>query len=392
LAYAATGWSTNYVNFDIYPEAKAAINYGGENLFAIHVVQNTGGSCMDLGVMANSLSNPIDYEPEPVQPVWKDIATPEDWINMKNDLSGFYRLTADIDLYSTVYSEPIGNTDQPFKGYIDGQNHTVVCPEISGGDRLGLFGYADGAFFTNLRLTEAYVHGGADVGVLLGRGKGITVEHVVFDDDGQYQNEVGGRDHVGMIAGMLEAGKVNTIKNVYVVNGKVESTEWQAAGLVGIICDTRIINSYYTGTVAITDADRLTIENRDAAGIVARTECGKNYFNGVMSLASQVLSASGNEWISYNGGGYIVIDSTTCFTRNDMILDTVFNPTRGGQFARATESMKRPLADFKTSDLYKAAGWDFDRIWTIPEGGGFPVFKPIINDVPYVNGKTSEMT
>jgi hypothetical protein len=25
LAYAATGWSTNYVNFDIYPEAKAAI-------------------------------------------------------------------------------------------------------------------------------------------------------------------------------------------------------------------------------------------------------------------------------------------------------------------------------------------------------------------------------
>jgi hypothetical protein len=389
LAYAATGWSTNYVNFDIYPDAKAAIHYGGDNLFAIHIVQNTGGSCMDLGVTTNYLSHPIDYEPEAVQPVWKDIATAQDWINMKNDLSGFYRLTADIDLYSTVYSEPIGNTDQPFKGYIDGQNHTVVCPEISGGDRLGLFGYADGAYFTNLRLTEAYVHGGADVGVLLGRGKGITVEHVVFDDDGQYQNEVGGRDHVGMIAGMLEAGKVNTIKNVYVVNGKVESTEWQAAGLVGIICDTRIINSYYTGTVAITAADRLTIENRDAAGIVARTEGGKNYFNGVMSLASQVLSASGNEWISYNGGGYIVIDSTTCFTRNDMILDPVFNPTRGGQFARATESMKRPLADFKTSDLYKAAGWDFDRVWTIPDGGGFPVFRPVINDVPYVKGKTS---
>lgn len=386
-AHENTGWSTNYVSFDILPEAEAVINYGGENLFAIHVIQNSGGSCMDLGVTTNALSNPIIYEPEIVPKVWKDIATAQDWMNIKNDLDGFYRLTADIDLYNEQY-EPIGNTDTPFRGYIDGQNQTVRCPEINGGDRLGLFGYADGAYFVNLRFTEAYVSGGADVGVLLGRGKGVTVEHVVFDE-GDYQPEVSGSDHVGMVAGMLESGKLSTIKDVYVVNGKVESSAWQAGGLVGIICDTRIVNSYYTGTVSITHAERLTSDNRDASGIVARTEGGKNYFNSVMSLATEVLSGSGNEFISYNGGGYIIIDSATCFTRNDMTLDPLFAPNRGGQYARASESMKRPVNDFKSSSLYLNAGWDFENVWTIPESGGFPVFK-YLDDTAVPNVKTTE--
>lgn len=375
LAHTNTGWSTNYVTIDIYPEAEAAINYGGENLFAIHIVQNGGGSCMDMGVTTDKLSKDITYEEPVTEPVWVDVATAADWMNIKNNLNGFYRLTADINLYSEQYT-PIGNTDNPFKGYIDGQNHTVVCPEINGGDRLGLFGYADGAHFVNLRFTEAYVQGGADVGILLGRGKGITVEHVVFDK-GEYQPEVGGRDHVGVVAGMLETGKLSTIKDVYVVDGKVTSTEWQAAGLVGIMCDTRIINSYYTGTVAITHAERLTANNRDAAGIVARTEGGKNYFNGVVSLATEVLSASGNEFISFNGGGYIVIDSTTCFTRNDMTLDPIFAPNRGGQYARATSAMKRPLDDFKGYSLYHTSGWDMTTVWGIPKGGGLPIFRTI---------------
>jgi len=375
LAHANTGWSTNYVNFEIYQEAKDAINYGGENLFAIHVIQNGGGSCMDLGVSTNKSSNPITYEEPYVEPVWKDVATAADWMNMRNDLNGFYRLTADIDMLSVQY-EPIGTSGAPFRGYVDGQNYTVICPEISGSDRIGLFGYADGAHFVNLRFTDAYVSGGADVGVLLGRGKGVTVEHVVFDK-GSYDTEIYGRDHVGVVAGMLETGKLSTIKDVYVVDAKVESSDWQVSGLAGIICDTRIINSYFTGTVAISKDDRLDLVNADAGGIVARTEGGKNFFTGVMSLATDVLSASGNEFIAYNGGGYIVIDTTTCFVRNDMNLDPLKDPNRGGQFARATESMKRPVSDFQSYLLYRRAGWDMTNVWGIPKGGGFPIFRSI---------------
>ena len=395
-AHSNTGWSTSYVAIEIAPAAEAAINYGGDNLFAIHVVQNSGGSAMDLGLTAGNLSNPIDYVP-PVEPIiWKDIATAQDWLDIRNDLNGFYRLTADINLMYESYT-PIGNSDTPFKGYIDGQNFTIICPELRGGDRSGLFGYADGAYFVNLRLTDGFTEGGADVGILLGRGKGIHVEHVVFDQ-GEYPTEVYGRDHVGIVAGMLEGGKLSTIKDVYVVNGTVRSTEYQAAGLVGIICDTRIINSYFTGTVAITYDDpgtelneRLTADNRDASGIASRTEGGKNFFNGVVSLASEVLSASGNEFISFNGGGYIAIDSATCFTRNDMVLDPLFKPDRVGQFTRATESMKRPDVDFKAYPLYVNAGWDMVRVWGIPKGGGYPIFRTIpgaefefYNEVPKV--------
>jgi hypothetical protein len=368
---------TNYVNIEITSAALAAINYGGENLFAIHVIQTGGGAYMDLGVTASKLSHPIDYVP-PVQPIeWKNIATPADWLNIKNDLSGHYRLTADIDLYNEVYT-PIGATNAPFKGYIDGQNHTVVCPEYNaqGVDRVGLFGYAVGAQFVNLRFVEAAMYGGADVGVLVGRGKGITVEHVVFDDDGtQWKNQASGRDHVGIVAGYLESGALSTIKDVYVVNGIVESSEYQAGGLVGIMNDTRITDAYYTGTIAITYADYLTAKDRDASGIVSRSEGGKNYLKGVMSLATEIRSASGNEFISLNGGGFVEIDSATCFTRNDMALDPLADPNRG--YARASASMKRPVDDFKHENFYRNAGWDMDNVWGIPKTGGFPIFRYI---------------
>jgi hypothetical protein len=384
LAHSGVGYVTNYVNLDISSAAANAITYGGNNLFAIHVIQNNGGSYMDLGVTTAKRSKPIDYEEVDQPPVWKEIATAEDWMNIKNDLVGFYRLTADINLYDAVAYVPIGNANVPFRGYIDGQNHTVTCPEIKGvSDRVGLFGYADGAHFVNLRFTEALIEASdrADVGVLLGRGKGITVEHVVFDEEVEVC-EVNGRDHTGIVAGMLESGASSTIKNVYVVNGMVNS-ERQAGGLVGIICDTRIINSYFTGTVSITGDDRLNQEDTDAAGIVSRVEGGFNYLTGVMSLAETIESASGNEFVSYHDtgrGGYIQIDSATCFIRNDMLLDPLKNANRQGQFARAAASMKRPLADFRNRSLYEAAGWDLTTVWGIPKSGGFPIFRYLGTD------------
>ncbi|MDR0811770.1 MAG: T9SS type A sorting domain-containing protein, partial [Paludibacter sp.] len=382
-----THWADEYRTIEISPAAKSAIIYGGDNLFAIHVIQNTGGAYMDLGVTASKYSYPIDCNDcgiEQIDSTWIPIRTAEDWQNINNNLDGFYRLENDIDLNTLlgVYV-PIAYDGGALRGYIDGNNKTLTAPEITGtGDRTGLIRYADGAHITDLRIIDAEVkNGGGDAGILLGVGKGVTIERVVFDE-GYYPTKVTGRDHVGVIAGKLEAGKLSVIKDCYVVNATVVSDEYQAAGLVGIINDTRIINSYFTGTVAITHPDRLISDNRDAGGIAARTEGGKNYFTGVMSLASAVLSGSGNEFIPYNGGGYIIIDSATCFTRNDMTLDPIFNATRGGQYIRATESMKRPLADFKSQTLYENAGWDFTNVWAIPQGGGFPVFKYIITDVP----------
>jgi hypothetical protein len=372
----ATGYITNYKTIEISQAAKDAIHYGGDNLFAIHVIQTSGGSCMDLGVSTSKLSHPITYEESTPPPTWKNIATAQDWLNIADDLEGFYRLTADIDLsnLSSAYL-PIGTSGSPFKGYIDGQNHTLDCPEIRGDDRVGLFGYADGAHFVNLRILNAAVFGGADIGILLGRGKGVTVEHVVFDK-GTYKPEVGGRDHVGIVAGMLEGGKLSTIKDVYVVDGIVESTEWQAGGLFGIICDTRVTNAYYTGTVSITRENRLDVRDADAGGIVARLEGGHNYLSGVMSLADSIASASGNEFVAYNGGGYVV--NSACFTRNDIKLDPVYDPNRGGQYARASASQKKALDEFRTSYwFYHQAGWDIVNVWGIPKGGGFPVFRSI---------------
>lgn len=371
LAASGTGYITSYQDITISEEAKAAINWGGDNLFAIHVIQTSGGQKIDLGVYSTDITMPLDYEPI-VEPVWIEVANAEQFKAIKNNLSGFYKLTADIDMYSEAGYEPIGNINTPFRGYLDGNGHKIVCPEISRGseNNIGLFGYAVRAHFTDMNLDQPWVTGNNDVGSLLGRGIGVTIEKVVVT-----QPVIVGRDHTGGLIGGTFQGTGTKIKNCYVVDGQVTSTEWQAGGFIGVASDTRIENSYYTGTVKISHADALVADNRDASGIASRLEGGVNSMIGVVSLSSEVVSGSGNEFISYGSDGTRLNEFVDCLTRNDMVLNPLFNPTRSNQLARATETQKRPIADFQNQSLYEGLGWDFANVWKMdPATSPYPVF------------------
>ena len=114
---------------------------------------------------------------------------------------------------------------------------------------------------------------------------------------------------------------------------------------------------------------------------------------GVVSLASSITSGAANEFISYGSDGTRLNEFVNCYTRNDMVLTDFMNPGRGNQLPRATDAQKRPLADFQSETLYKSIGWDFNQIWKIPEGGGFPVFKcpgcPV--NVPTIKAKPTNL-
>jgi len=108
------------------------------------------------------------------------IYTDDNLDEIRGNLSGQYKLMADIDL-STKFSAgwtPIGTDSSPFTGIFDGNNHTVSNLTVSSAaDYQGLFGYASGATIKNLNLTGAAVAGGNNVGALAGYSASSTISN-----------------------------------------------------------------------------------------------------------------------------------------------------------------------------------------------------------------------
>lgn len=241
----------------------------------------------------------------------------------------------------------------------------------------GLFGCVDGAYFTDLTLTDADLYADADVGALVGKSKGAVIQRVAV-----IEPIVKGRDHIGGLIGGTVTKGATIIEDCYVENGIIISSEYQAGGILGVASETLVKNTYFTGTITVEGSVN---ENRDGSGIVSRIEGGKNSLRGVASLATSVTCGSANEFISYGDGGTALNEFSNCYTRNDMVLSAYVNPNRGGLLSRATEDQKRPLADFKSQALYESMGWDFDNTWIIPAGGGFPIFRDIDTSIPSVS-------
>ncbi|GHV07758.1 hypothetical protein FACS1894160_0890 [Bacteroidia bacterium] len=325
----------------------------------------TGTESTDVEIQKVSYSTSGAYAPdgsklEPTYNKYIEISTPEEFNNIRNNLDGFYRLTADIDLSGYENFEPIGViADDPFTGELQGDFHEISGLTISReAGYQGLFGYARDAVITKLIIKDAIVQGGVtggqNVGILFGRGQGITVDQVAI-----IESTVWGWDHVGALGGITESGgKTSHISNVYIEGGSVNTAEHQAGGILGIAKNTLLENSYFTGYVASAEVD-----GRDAGGIVSRTEDDNVELRGVISLASEITGGRTGQFIPY-GNAFKIAD---CFARDDMNI-----PNEVG--TKATEDQLLPLSDFKTKTLYTDIGWDFDNIWKI-EAGQFPVFK-----------------
>ena len=120
--------------------------------------------------------------------------------NVRNHLDKHFRLVADLDLDlylsgSGTGWEPIGTQDNPFRGRFDGNGHTISNLFINrSGDSsdTGLFGYTGvTAKIWSLGLGNANVHGGYDVGALVGENNGQIADSYAIGDVTGYMG-VGG--------------------------------------------------------------------------------------------------------------------------------------------------------------------------------------------------------
>ena len=117
-------------------------------LLAIAVVFGTGA----FAFAENKTSVPEGYI---------GIYTAEDLNNIRNNLSGKYILMNDIDLSVYENWEPIGTTEAPFTGELDGNGYYISSLKISGeynreeDSLFGLFGYSRNAVFNGIAVVKA---------------------------------------------------------------------------------------------------------------------------------------------------------------------------------------------------------------------------------------------
>jgi len=329
------------------------------------LVQSSAKSYMN----AASQSFPVSvFDPN----FYIEVGTPEQLDNMRNDLTAYYKLTADIDLSGVANFSPIGSdSNSPFAGKLNGNGHTISNLKINNvnSKRQALFGYTNGATIENLGLVNVNVVGEGDIGAVVGKGIGTTIRQVYVT------GYIEGIDHVGGIIGGTDAGSMTTISNCY-VSADVHTRASQVGGIMGVASSALIEKVYFTGTVFAPGGD----QGHNAGGIIGLTENGLVSMNNVASLATSVSGGTTSEFVAR---GAALVDATNLFTRNDMVLQDNFSADGG--LGRATADQKRNLADFQNSTIYTTTmGWDFTTIWQIANGS-FPTFKPFVTGVTAVN-------
>ena len=145
------------------------------------------------------------------------------------DLNGDYVLTQDITLSDNEWT-PIGTSDRPFTGTLDGKGFTIKGLTVGNGanndanKNKAFFGFTNGATVKNIGFTSAVVKGHEQAAIVVAQATSSTLSNIYVS------GVVTGRDHVGTIAG--DARDNTTITNC-VSTAAALSTEHQGGGIAG---------------------------------------------------------------------------------------------------------------------------------------------------------------
>lgn len=228
------------------------------------------------------------------------IMTVDQLINIKYEVSAYYRLGADLDLAGMEWI-PLGTLEVAFTGYFDGAGFTISNLTYNNADGVyvGLFGVIRNASIVNLTITTVSITASQYVGVLAGYAIGsnvyiynchvtggiITAVTYAGGLIGKMECEGKGQmircssdieitctgDYIGGLIGYLNgiikesyaAGKVTGINYIggiagYSLHSYIEKSystcivfgNWYLAGIVGYSWGTTVIYCYTLGTIS----------------------------------------------------------------------------------------------------------------------------------------------
>ena len=195
------------------------------------------------------------------------VKTADDFVAIKNNLSAYYRLEADISVSSTSGAIVEG----VFKGVFDGNGKTVElyidAPTDKSGDTLdALFGLVTGTV-KNVTVTGS-VKGSNKTAGIVGKlyGSGVIENCVNYAS-------VYGRKNVAGIAGVaFENARVINCINYGEISGKAISNGVDLGGIVGCIWNSSSSKSYIIGCVNL---GTLNGDGTNVGGICGLIQSGK---------------------------------------------------------------------------------------------------------------------
>lgn len=191
-----------------------------------------------------------------------------------NDLNGSYVLTQNITLSDNEWT-PIGTSDRPFTGTLDGKGFTIKGLTVGNGanndanKNKAFFGFTNGATVKNIGFTSAVVKGHEQAAIVVAQATSSTLSNIYVS------GVVTGRDHVGTIAG--DARDNTTITNC-VSTAAALSTEHQGGGIAGWTDNSTFSYNIAYGAV--------TAPNNGAGGITGMVD------NGGSSVYTSNISAA----------------------------------------------------------------------------------------------------
>ena len=273
------------------------------------------------------------------------------------DLNGDYVLTQDITLSDNEWT-PIGTSDRPFTGTLDGGGHTIKGLTVGNGanDNKAFFGFTKDATVKNIGFTSAVVKGHNQAAIVVAQAKSSTLSNIYVS------GVVTGRDHVGTIAG--DARDNTTITNC-VSTAAALSTEHQGGGIAGWTNNSTFSYNIAYGAV--------TAPSNGAGGITGMVDDnGKTVYTSNLSAAPYIKGGNDrthgiNGWCnnsSNTGSNNLSWANTVYYVGgNEKKATDITEPSNGsGMHGKVTST-----DDLKKVATYTGIGFSADT-WQLTDG------------------------
>lgn len=301
-------------------------------------------------------------------------------------VNGKYELVNNIDAAGEEAFTPIGTASVPFSGVFRGNGFKITGLTINrpDDDGVGLFGFTAGAGISGL-VVEGNVRGRESVGILVG-----SAVNTVIDSCGSAGVVIGGHAAAGGLAGRA----VSSVISRSYSQARVEGASFAVGGLAGTINRSIITLSWFDG---IADGKNGV---GGVAGDIIEGAVQYSYSRGsvkgesaVGGLAGQLTggvklihcySAGKVTAPGTAAGGLVGVQASGAALERDCFWDMTASAT-----GRSAVGLGKITSEMILSSSY--TGWDFNNVWNIENGAGYPFLTAIAHINP-PDGLTKQRT
>ncbi len=293
------------------------------------------------------------------------ITTCTDLQNMSVD--GSYYLANDIDCSATsgwnsgAGFQPIGNVSAKFTGALDGNGHLVnnIVINRPSESYVGIFAYLTTGCISDIHLRNINYTTAGDTGGIVGdyNGEYAGVGNIIDSSVTGTISTYGANGRVGGLVGD-------------VWNGGVIRRSWTDVDITTVV--TSYTNNGYAGGLAGSVSSLAAVYDSYALGNVTATNTKAGGFTGGIystPTATVVNSyAAGNVQSDIEAGGF-----TTNSGDQPTFTNNYYDSQTTGQSDTTYGVNPRTTAQMRQQATF--SNWDFENIWEIDEGEGYPTLR-----------------